>query len=185
MPKPLQDFYSFSVFANREFYKSKTGVEAPPWNPDKPLKHWADENPTNTEFDEIIGEFAIYKPVAAMLPNGRNREGADGQPVTGSLRLSVEDAKAYNFLPSRGVVPVAGQFLNGVAITAAHVANAARTIQPPLNLPDGSRLGYSPGIQVVVVYAKGETIGAPAPGAGGFTDADRALIQRIAVKVGA
>jgi hypothetical protein len=176
--KPLQDFYSFPTFASREDYETKTGKTAPPWDRNRPLKHWADENPTNTEFDELAGEVATYRPVLSMLPNGRYREGADGQPTVGSMRLSVEVAKSYNFLPPKGVVPIAGEFLEETLVTGNHIANAQRIIQPPLNLPEGSRVVYAPGLGLnAAVLLKGESL----PGATSGCNCDPAKIAKAVV----
>jgi hypothetical protein len=183
MPKPITDFYSFPAYQTREAFEAATGETAPPWNLEKPLKNWRDPAPTNTEFDELLGEFAKYKPVLSILPNGRYREGADGQPTTGSMRLSVEDAKSVNFLPAKGIVPVAGEIINGMTITPQHVANASRSVPVPLNLPEGSRIAYAPSIGAnVVVLLKDESL---TPVGNGFTAEDRELLRRIATKVGA
>ncbi len=181
--KPLQEFYSFPVYASREDYEAKTGKVAAPWNPDRPLKLWADENPTDTAYDELNGEEATYRPVLSVQANGTLRNGPDGQPVTGSMRLNVEIAKTYNFLPAKGVFPLRGEQWHGITITAAHIANAQRTIQVPLTLPEGAKVVYAPGIgSVPVVLLRGESL--PGVAQGGFTDADRLLIQKIAQKLG-
>ncbi len=178
--KPLQDFYSFKTYASREdFEKQNPGVPLEPWNPNLPLKYWADKNPTNTDFDELAGEVATYKPVLSVLPNGRYREGADGQPTVGSMRLPIEQAKNYNFPPPKGIFPVVGEILpygtetndafgtpvaKSTKVTAAHIANSQKVIQVPLNLPEGSKVVYAPGIGAnAAVLMKGETLpGAPA-----------------------
>ena len=172
--KPLNQFFSFTVYASREDYETRTGKKAEPWNPNRPLKYWADENPTNTEFDEIRGEEAVYRPVMSIQANGRYREGADGQPVTGSIRIPVDEAKTYNFPPYKGIFPVLGEVVffgeevNQISdikvdgttkITEAHIRNTQRTVQPPLNLPEGSRVVYAPGIgAIAVVLLKGESL---------------------------
>ena len=173
--KPLNQFFSFTAYASREDYETRTGKKAEPWNPNRPLKYWADENPTNTEFDEIRGEEAVYRPVMSIQSNGRYREGADGQPVTGSIRIPVEEAKTYNFPPYKGIFPIANEIFQDIAITEAHIRNTQRIVQPPLNLPEGSRVVYAPGIgAIAVVLLKGESL--PTAGGAAMSDAQVAVI---------
>lgn len=182
--KPLQDFYSFPTFASREDFETRTGKKAEPWNPNRRLKYWADENPTNTEFDELRGEEATYRPVLSIQANGRYREGADGQPTVGKMTLGIEEAKAYNFPPAKGIFPLIGETHNGEVITARHVANSQQSVQVPLNLPEGSRVVYAPGIGAnAAVLLKGEAL----PEGGGQSAVllkILGIVERIAAKVG-
>lgn len=195
----LSKHYSFKNYASREDYEAQTGKIAAPWNPNRKLKYWADENPTNTEFDENRGEEATYRPVLSVQDNGRYREGADGQPLLGKITLPIDEAKSYNFPPRLGIFPVVGEILpygtetndafgtpipKSTKVTAAHVANSQKTIQSPLNLPEGSRVVYAPGLGGnAAVLLKGETLpGAPTASPGcKFAEPGPVLIHKTSV----
>jgi hypothetical protein len=76
-------------------------------------------------------------------------------------------------------IEINGTTINGgTRITPAHVRNQQRTVQVPLNLPEGSRVVYAPGLGLnAAVLLKGESL----PGATSGCNCDPAKIAKAVV----
>lgn len=168
--KGIDAYYLCQFYGTREAYKKATGLEAPPYDPLKPAKNWRDTNPKPTV---IGGNVVRYDAVVAYADAFSNVPlvGSDGQPFTQEISMPLLQAVTVNIPPVDVQHGVPDQPMVGV-------------IPPPLRpFTNGERLmgGFGGQIHVEIpdaVLVPGEGSG------GGFTDADRVLLKRIANAVG-
>lgn len=77
---PLSSLYLLPVYHTREEYEAAYGVQAPPWDPSRPRKHWMDTSASGTTY-----EYTSY----VLVPNLREVE-------TRTFTLSSREASAVN-----------------------------------------------------------------------------------------
>lgn len=90
----IANLYLFPVYTTREAYKQATGVEAPAYDPSKPIKSWFDPAAAENPRRKII-----YDHVIAYGPNGMPEVGPDGKPFTEPLMIEREWAGTVNISP--------------------------------------------------------------------------------------
>jgi hypothetical protein len=165
MPLPyptygLSSLYRFETFQTREAYEAKTGQPCPPWDSRRPPKFWFDPAASASRMRNIS-----YSPVLAIDEEGQPiRE--DGKPVLDAISIPRDEAATVNIPPQ------------GTNIEGADVAAVPVPMRP---LDDEEELAFDPFAGVVV---RNKTLYADAKADGKFTAADRALLQRIAAKLG-
>lgn len=155
MPSPIYGFYKYTRYLDRQSAEYTLGFKLPPWDRNRALKRFVIPQPDSSaiEHDEIRGDEIVLQPVLAKLSNGFYKNGPEGQPTLGKIRLTVAEAMSYNFEPYDGKFPVLGED----GMTSENIRNSQTEIMPPLNLPDGATVRYAATIGGgVVVYLKGE-----------------------------
>ncbi|GAB4420049.1 MAG: hypothetical protein OHK0021_24390 [Bryobacter sp.] len=95
----LFQLFLFPVFQTREEYKQHTGEEAPPWNPNQPVKNWFDPAARTTRSRTML-----YDRVLLYDENGMAIPDAAGRPQLDNLALLREIAAEVNMLPSEKLV---------------------------------------------------------------------------------
>lgn len=86
----IETLYLFPIYSSRANYRAKTGKEAPPWNPLKPIKAWIDES--------IVSKprgFVYYDVVETDEANNYVA-GPDGCPVIKSWPVALSEAGKIN-----------------------------------------------------------------------------------------
>ncbi len=159
---PINDLYTFPVFLTRDDYFKATGEEAPEWDPTRPVKLWFDPAARNTNkrtflYDNVL----MYDKNGMVIPDSK------GTPQTEQLALLREEASRVNLLPRESMVDYG---------PGAKVAPIPVPMRP---LKEDEELIFTFG-GVVAVRKKNaykETVNA-------FTVNDRALLQKIADKLG-
>lgn len=195
MPKQLQDFYLFPIYQDRETYDNQPGdnADAPPWDGKRKLQPWVDPNPKQTMTFIGIGKVAIYSAAIEMAANGTYAVGADGQPKVAQMAIPFAEATTPNFLPSKGIVPTVPDLTGGDPSSAMvenarmMVENAGKMQSIPLNLPEGARVRWAPGLSgIPVVYLAGEPLPEEQGAVGQANTLGQVLriVQQIAQKVG-
>lgn len=159
---PINDLYLFPFFQTRDEYFQSTGEEAPPWDPNKPVKSWFDPAARNTNRRTFL-----YDVVLMYDKNGMVLSDAAGKPQTEQLALLREDAAQVNILPREKMIDYG---------PGSRVAPIPVPMRP---LKDTEELVFTFG-GVVAVRMKDfykNTVNA-------FTIADRKLLEKIAQKLG-
>lgn len=179
MPQALMTIYSFPVYQSREQFEAKTGQKAEAWDPDKPIKLWADPEPSNIHTDDINGDVVTYAPTYKSVGGRPALINSDGTVRFGSTTITVELAKEYNFPPPGGVFPMVGE--GGVNKT--NQKNQSLEVPVPVTLPAGARV-----VQDLtagsIVYLAGEVIpDRSGQQPAGISASDRADIQTIKADV--
>lgn len=95
----LFKLFLFPVFQTREEYKQITGEDAPPWDPNIPVKNWFDPAARNTNKRTML-----YDRVLLYDANGMVIPDAEGKPTLDQLALMKEVAAQVNMLPSERLV---------------------------------------------------------------------------------
>lgn len=155
--------FIFPVFQTREEYKAATGEDAPPWDPNQPIKNWFDPAARTTRSRTML-----YDRVLLYDANGMVVPDETGKPTIDKLALLRETAAQVNMLPSERVVDY------GPGSRMAPIPAPIRELKP------NEELFFTFGGAVAVrdkSAFKSEV--------NAFTVADRALLQRIADKLGA
>lgn len=181
MPQPLVSIYSFPVFQSREQFEAVTGQKADPWNPDDPIKIWADKEPSNIHTDDILGDVVTYAPTYKSQGGRPALINADGTVRFGSTTISVDLAKKYNFPPPGGVFPMVGEG----GVTKQNQKFQQIEVPVPVTLPAGARVvqDLTAG---AIVYLAGEVIpDRSGQQPAGLSATDRADIQTIKADVAA
>lgn len=188
MPQPLQNFFQFPVYAGREQYDAQPGdnADAPAWDGTRAIQTWVDPKPVSTMDFIGVGKLAVYEAAIEMGPNGTYATGPDGQPKVNRMAIPYAHATTPNFLPAKGIVPTVAD-LGGGELAQRMVENAGRMASIPLQLPQGARVRWAPGLGgVPVVYLAGEPLpeeqGASAQ-AGALARIE-SLLNRIAQRLG-
>jgi hypothetical protein len=159
---PLNSLYLFPVFQSRAEYFNVTGEQAPPWNPNKPVKTWFDPEARKTTRRTIIYDSALmYHENGALVVD------PSGQPVLDTLALLKEEAGQVNMLPDEKMVDYGWG------------SKVAQIPVPLRKLNSNEELVITFG-SVVAVRDKSAAIDTPVH----FTTSDRLLLQKIAQKLG-
>ena len=87
----LANLYLFPVYQTREEYRQKTGTEAPPYDPTKPVKSWFDPAAASNSKRKLV-----YDQVVALADNGAPLAGPDGNPVLEPLLIERDFAAIVN-----------------------------------------------------------------------------------------
>lgn len=152
---PVSDI-EICVGFNAQNYKELTGEELPPVNPNLPWKSW------------------VYSPARQMDPYDMVVLPVVKNGAVSNLIITALEAGKVN-MDDQTAFPAEGQ--GG--------PQPPRPAQPPRPVPIrplGPNEKLQTGFAGVFVV---DTTSIAAPGGAGFTDADRAMLQRIAEKVGA
>ena len=157
----LQHLYLFPYYQSREDYQKATGMEAPPWNPNKPPKYWFDPKARQAARRSIV-----YDSVLSVSENGMPIAGPDSKPQLEPLLILRDDAAAVNIPPK------------GPGISNVPGADQPEVQPPlgPLSADEELAFGFA-GIAII----KNKNM-QPDPGI--FTREDRALLAKIAAKLG-
>lgn len=89
--KPLSSLYLFPVYQTRDEYRLKTGREAPPFNPARPVKSWEHPAAVNN-----VSRKVVYPWVIALDDHGRPLTDERGRPFFEPMMLDREDAATVN-----------------------------------------------------------------------------------------
>jgi len=158
----LFKLFLFPVFQTREEYKQHTGEEAPPWDPNQPVKNWFDPAARNTNKRTLL-----YDRVLLYDQNGMVIPDAEGKPTIDQLALMKEVAAQVNMLPSERLVDY------GPGSRMAPIPCPMRELKAD------EELFFTFGGAVAVRLK-----GAYKSEVNAFTVDDRALLQKIADKLG-
>jgi hypothetical protein len=158
----LYKLFIFPVFQTREEYKQATGEEAPPWDPNQPVKNWFDPAARNTRSRTML-----YDRVLLYDSNGMVVPDENGKPTLDKLALLREVAAQVNMLPSEKLVDYGP-------------GSRMAPIPPPMReLKANEELFFTFGGAVAVRDRAAYKVEANA-----FTIGDRVLLQKIADKLG-
>jgi len=159
----ITELYLFPYYKTREDYKAATGNDAPAYLSYKPRKYWFDPQAKTSAQRYVTYDHALVMQDSGYSP----AVGPDNRPFTDQLILAREDAASVNIPPTVHYAP-------GQAPTPAP------EVQPPLRaLQSNETLDFAFGGAVIV--KRTDLLDAMA---GGFTNADRQLLQAIAAKLG-
>lgn len=159
---PINNLYLFPVFQTRDEYVKATGEEAPAWNPNKPVKTWFDPAARNTTKRTFL-----YDNTLVTDENGMLIPDANSHPQLDQLALLREDAANVNMLPRETMVDY------GPGSKVASIPVPLRDLKPNEELV----FVFGGGVAVRDKDAFQSNITA-------FTPADRALLVKIAQKLG-
>lgn len=90
----IQSLYRFAVSQTREQFKQTTGVEAPPWDPNKPIKSWADPNPPDPDEEGNVRYLVLALAADKKTPAVQN-----GRPYLRTLTINRVEATLVNIPP--------------------------------------------------------------------------------------
>lgn len=158
----ITHLYLFPVYQTREAYQQATGMEAPPYDPTKPIKSWFDPKAAENPSRKIV-----YDRVIALADNGAPLASLDGKPVLEPLLMDRPIAATVN-------IPVKGRDIPDQVPTGFEVPVPLRALDADEELY--FQFGGSIAVKNKKLFGQLET--------GGFTAADRALLQAIAEKIG-
>lgn len=159
---PLSNLFLFPIFQTREAYRQATGQEPPPWDPQRPSKAWFDPQAHTSPRRNVV-----YDAVLAMSENGNALAGPDGKPMLDILLLKREEAATVN-IPPKGPGTT-----NLPGTEVPEVPFPLRALEP------NEELAFEFGGIVVVRNKELYPLTLV-----GFTAEDRALVKRIAAKLG-
>ncbi|MEO8661451.1 MAG: hypothetical protein ABI693_23480 [Bryobacteraceae bacterium] len=160
----LAELYLFPYYATHELYRLGTGQDAPSYNPFKPRKYWFDPAANDT-----TKRYMIYDHAVVTDTDGYSAaQGFNKKPYSDQLIVLREDAATVN-----------------IPIDRLHPAGEVVVIPPEIQVPiralkPGEELAF--GIGGSVVCSRPDIV---EQANGGFTRADRQLLQAIADHVGA
>lgn len=157
----IASLYLYPVFQTREAYKQATGMDAPPYDTNKPIKSWFDPAAMSNPKRKII-----YDNVIAFADNGAPLTGPDGKPVLEPLMLDREDAARVN-------IPIKAPGLPDQPVTGLEIPVPLRPLEPNEELY--FQFGGIVAVKNTDLFGKLET---------GFSIEDRALLRAIAGKLG-
>jgi len=159
---PINDLYIFPTFQTRDEYFNATGEEAPEWDPSRPVKAWFDPAARNTNKRTFLYDVVLmYDKNGMVLPDEK------GVPQVEQLALLREDAGRVNMLPRERML----DYGPGSKVAPIPVPMRPLTTNEELIFTFGG---------VVAVKRKDaykQTVNA-------FTVQDRALLEKIALKLG-
>lgn len=158
----ITHLHLFPVYQTREAYKQATGMEAPPYDQSKPIKSWFDPKAAANPSRKIV-----YDQVIAYADNGAPLASAEGKPMFEPLLIDRAVAATVN-------IPVKGREIPDQVPTGFEVPVPLRALEPDEELY--FQFGGSVAVKNKKLFGQLET--------GGFTAADRALLQAIAEKIG-
>jgi hypothetical protein len=160
----IDALYLFPVFQTREVYANMVGEEAPAFDPDRPPKHWFDPGAAESSRRSVVYDSVLAVNTATGKPIVEK-----GAPVLDVLVLSKDEAATVNIPPV------------GTNIPGANVPSVPVPLRP---LDVNEKLAFSASPMGGIVEVQNTDFQAEVPVADGFTAADRALIQKIANKLG-
>jgi len=160
MPKTISILNLFPTYATREDYEARTGKPCPAWNPNRQPKVWEDPNARKVF---VVGSVPhmLYDRVFLDFD-------ANGLPIWDQLGLPVEEAKTVN-IPPRGP--------GDTNIPGADKPE----VKVPMRAPTDSEIVKGGFGNIPQVWSSAELVTVDT----GFTQADRALLVKIAAKLGA
>lgn len=157
----IHELYLFPVFQTREAYREATGQEPPPYDPHKPIKSWFDPKAADSPRRKVV-----YDNVLAIGENGYPLAGPDGKPMLEPLVIDKEQAATVNIPPKKPGTP-------DQPVTGHEVPVPLRALAPNEELY--FQFGGSVAVRNKDLVARMQE---------GFTFEDRALLHRIAEKLG-
>jgi hypothetical protein len=157
----ISQLYLFPAFQTREAYRLATGMEAPPYDPSRPLKAWFDPKALENPRRKIV-----YENVIAYAANGAPLVGPDGKPVLEPLVIDREIAATVN-------IPPKGPGLPEQPVTGQEVPVPLRPLASNEEL--FFQFGGSVAVRNTDLIDNMES---------GFTVRDRVLLRAIADKLG-
>ena len=164
--EPISVLNAFPTYATADDYTRATGQPCPAWNPNRHPKSWLDPKPKKMTTGPDGTPYTMY--LNSFLGNF---DPEDQSPIFESLMLSIAEASTVNIAPTgTGQTNVPGADATPVPCPSKPLTSTQQIV----------RLGIG---QVPVV--RNIDVPLPSDNAGGFTDADRALLQAIATKLGA
>jgi len=89
--RPLSSLYLFPVYQTREDYFKGTGVQAPPFDPGRPVKCWFDPNAATSPRRTVV-----YDNALALSGNGYPLADERGRPFLEPLLLTRDHAATVN-----------------------------------------------------------------------------------------
>jgi len=159
----ITNLYLFPTYATREDYQKATGQEPPAWNRYRQPKSWFDPNARQSTSRRIVYDYAL----ASDPGNGVPLIDSQGRPQLDALVLDREEAATVNIPPK------------GLGMTNVPGADAPEVPAPLRALEPNEELFQDfAGIIMVKntdLYPKSEK---------GFVEEDRALLKKIAEKLG-
>lgn len=159
----LANLYLFPVYQTREEYRQKTGMEAPPFDPTKPVKSWCDPAAAAATRRKLV-----YDNVIAMADTGLPLADANGNPMMEPLMIDKDFAAVVNIPVKDFTGRIPEQASTGVEIPV-----------PLRALEAGEELIFGFGGIVMIRNTKEfEEIKV------GFLHEDRLLLRAIASKLG-
>jgi hypothetical protein len=161
--EPISVLNAFPTYASREDYERATGQPAPAWNPQRQPKFWFDPKPKKMTTGPDGTPYTIYTNVFL----GGFAE--DQNPVFETLMLSLAEASAANIPPT------------GTGQTNVPGADAPAVPCPAKPLSSTQQIVRYGAFAIPTI----RNLDVPLPGdsAGGFSDADRTLLQAIAARI--
>lgn len=163
----LSNLYLFPIYQTREAYHDATGLDAPLYDPSKPIKSWFDPKALN---DPKFAQYRkiIYDRVLALAENGTPLVDGDGKPFFEALQIDKTIAATVNIPHKAPGVP--DEPTTGVEIPV-----------PCRELQHDEELFFQFGGTAAV---RNKTIHQAIEDKGDFTAEDRELLHQIAKKVG-
>ena len=162
----IADLYLFPVYDTREAYLKATGQEPPPFNPYRQPKGWFDPNAKQSASRRVVYERAL----AQDPDTGQTIIGPDGSPMLDALVLDRDEAGDVNIPPrGEGQTNVPGADQPEIPAPMRALKLTERIVQQAF------------GAGWTVVEAQGASFYDQV----GFAAYDRALLERIAAKLGA
>ncbi len=159
---PINDLYVFPLYQTRDDYFKATGEEAPPWNPNKPVKGWFDPAARSTNKRTFLYDFTLlYDKNGMVIPDEK------GTPLVDQLALLREDAGSVNILPRETMV----DYGPGSKVAPIPVPMRALKSEEEFVFTFGGVVA----VRLKTAYKT--TVNA-------FTTGDRELLEKIAAKLG-
>lgn len=165
----VMDLVVVPVFQTRDDYKARYGAEPPPPDPMRRAKHWFDPAYVGAIDD---GEMVPYLTLAVHPSTGQPIPGPDGNPRLATIWLTKEEAGSVN-IPAG----TANEFPANMPVMRL------APIHPPVRpLHPDERLEFGMGgiVRVVNIRLREKALAS----ADQWTAADRALLRKIAAKLG-
>ena len=160
--KGLDSLYIFPYYQTREAFEQATGRPCPAWNPNLPPKYWYDPKAAeSTRRNVVFDNTLVYSLDGTILQD------TAGRPTLDVLVLPKEQAASVN-IPDK-------------KLGAANIPGADRPEVPvPLRVPGEDEeiffiFGQTVAVRSKTAWAQTQNV---------FTAADRAMLKKIAEKVG-
>lgn len=148
------------VFANRDDYKKRKGVEPPPWDKNRPIQEWIDSRPN---LPKLV---AYPRMLQTSEISGEIIYGEGGHALIDGGILLRDWAHSPNFLPREPLVDYGP-------------LGKLRSFPPIIELKEGQYIHFT-GFGVVFEDGVGDT---NAGSGGSFTEADRLILKSISAKL--
>lgn len=158
----ISNLYLFPVYQTREAYRQATGLEAPPYDPNRPLKSWFDPKAMDNPRRKII-----YENVIAYAENGAPLVGPDGKPLLEPLVIDKDFAAVVN-------IPFKAPGVPDQPTTGLEIPAPLRAVEETEEL--FFQFGGTVAVKNKAAFAELEV--------GGFSVSDRRLLLAMADKLG-